>query len=80
MPDMNEPDAIVRGHGVGPMHVRVPHQREYSINALRDKRLGENFMAGNFIEGLFISTARRMLPKSGRDRKAGLSFGSPQAI
>jgi hypothetical protein len=48
MPDMNEPDAIALGHGVGPMHVRIPHQREYGIDALRDKRLGEDFIGWQF--------------------------------
>jgi hypothetical protein len=48
MPGMNELDAIVLRHGVGPMHVRIPHEREYGINALRDKGLGEDFIGWQF--------------------------------
>jgi hypothetical protein len=48
VPDMNKPDAIVPGHGVGPIHVCIPHQREYGINALRDRRLGEDFIGWQF--------------------------------
>jgi hypothetical protein len=48
MSGMNQPDAIMPGHGVGPMHARIPQQREYGIDALCDERLGKDFIGWQF--------------------------------